>query len=72
MSNQNTGEITWAEKYTVPPNVKLADPCNYPLARTLIELTVVAASEAVLSYFKRGDKYNLFINANTLQIDIKK
>ena len=68
MSNQNTGEVTWAERYHVPPDVKLNDPCNYPMSRTLVDLTVVATSESVIEFFDKGIKKNLFINANTLQI----
>ena len=71
MSNQNTGEVTWNERYTVPHDVKLEDPCNYPLARTLIELTVVAASEAIIEFLQTGEKYDSFVNANTLQIRVK-
>ena len=68
MSNQNTGEITWDIRYTVPPDVKLDDPCNYPMARTLVELTVVAASESILSFFLEGRKEDCLINANKLWI----
>ena len=68
MSNENTGEVRWADNYKVPPDIGLDDPCNYPLSRTLIELTVTASSEAVIKYLKNGIKYNYFINANTLKI----
>ena len=68
MSNQNTGEVRWAENYIVPPDVELDDPCNYPLSRTLIELVVIATSEAVIKYLKHGIKFNYFVNANNLKI----
>lgn len=66
MSAENTAEITWAEHYSVPKDVPLADPCNYPLSRTLIELTVVAAAEALITFLTTGARECFFINANTL------
>jgi len=68
MSNQNTGEVTWDIRYTVPPDVKLNDPCNYPLSRTLIELTVIATSESVINFLMTGNKQDYLINANKLEI----
>lgn len=70
MSGENTAEVTWAEHYTVPPDVELADPCAYPLSRTLIELTVVAASEAIMRFLLTGEKLEFFVNANRLSIDV--
>jgi len=69
MSNQNTGEVTWDYAYTIPPDITLDDPCNYPLSRTLIELTVVVSSEAIIAFLKTGSKFNYFINANNLKIE---
>ena len=68
LSNQNTGEVTWNERYTVPNDIKINDPCNYPLSRTLIDLTVVAASESVLDFLINKTKTDYFINANKLDI----
>jgi len=68
MSSENTGQVSWAENYTVPSKVELADPCNYPLSRTLIELTVVVTSEALLAFFLNKEKMNYVVNANTLKI----
>ena len=68
MSADKTAEITWAERYTVPPNVELADPCNYPLSRTLVELTVVATSEAVLEFLLKGTKVDYLVRAGNLSI----
>jgi hypothetical protein len=68
MSNQNTGEVVWDVRYKVPPDIKLDDPCNYPLSRTLIELTVVAASEAVLGYFLSNARKDYFIHADSLRV----
>jgi molybdopterin-synthase adenylyltransferase len=68
MSNQNTGEVTWDIRYVIPPEVKLADPCNYPMSRTLVDLTVVAASEAIINFLTEDKKHDYLINANTLGI----
>ena len=69
MSNQNTGEVTWNANYTIPPDVKLADPCNYPMSRTLVELTVTAASEAVIEFLTTEKEQDYLINANLLKIE---
>jgi len=68
MSNQNTGEVTWGSRYTVPKNVTLDDPCNYALSRTLIELMTVASSEAIIKFLMTKQTIDYFINANTLSI----
>lgn len=68
MSADKTAEITWAEGYTVPSDVELADPCNYPLSRTLIELTVIAASEAILDFLLNGKKADYVVRAGNLSI----
>lgn len=68
MSADKTAEITWAERYTVPPDVELADPCNYPLSRTLVELTVIAASEAILDFLLNGKKADYLVWAGNLSI----
>jgi hypothetical protein len=70
MSRENTGEVTWNERYTVPHDIVEpgGDPCNYPLARTLIELTVVATSEAIMRYIMTGERSDYRIHGNTLAI----
>lgn len=71
MSREGTAEVTWAEGYTVPPDIPLADPCNYPLSRTLIELSVVAAAEAIIRFLLSGTKTDYYINDSQLRIEIR-
>jgi sulfur carrier protein ThiS adenylyltransferase len=68
MSAENTAEITWDEHYTLPQDMNLGDPCNYPLARTLIELSIVTAAEVVISFLLTKQKYSYLIKANGLSI----
>src|SRR5688500_115247 len=42
-------EVVWDEQYRVPRDVA-GDVCDYPLARNLVLLSVVIASEAVISF----------------------
>ena len=68
LSDQNTGEVTWDDRYIVPKSEELADPCNYPMSRTCIDLTVAAASESIIKFLEKKQKVDYFINANTLSI----
>jgi molybdopterin/thiamine biosynthesis adenylyltransferase len=47
-------EVVWDEQYRVPRDVA-GDVCNYPLARNIVLLSVVLASEAVLGLAGGGD-----------------
>jgi molybdopterin/thiamine biosynthesis adenylyltransferase len=42
-------EVVWDEQYRVPRDVG-GDVCDYPLARNLVLLAVVIASEAVIAF----------------------
>lgn len=68
MSIENTAEVTWAENYTIPQDIKLLDPCNYPLSRTLIELTVIASAESIIRFLLTGEKIYYLIDARKLRI----
>jgi molybdopterin/thiamine biosynthesis adenylyltransferase len=48
-------EVIWDEQYRVPRDVA-GDVCDYPLARNLVLLSVVIASEAVMSFASGGVK----------------
>ena len=58
LSAYDTSEVAWDENYTLPPDVELEDPCNYPLSRTLIEFTVASAASAILKFLLNGVKVN--------------
>lgn len=68
MSAENTAEVTWDENYTVPPDVELADPCAYSLSRSLVELTVIAAAEALMQLLISGKKTDYLIRGKELCI----
>jgi len=47
-------EVTWNQKYRIPDSVKGLDVCEYPLARNIIMMAVVATIEAIMRYLERG------------------
>jgi molybdopterin/thiamine biosynthesis adenylyltransferase len=48
-------EVVWDEQYRVPRDVA-GDVCDYPLARNLVLLSIVIASEAIISFAAVGAK----------------
>ena len=50
-------EVIWDEAYRVPRDVA-GDVCEYPLARNLVLLAVVIASEAVVRFCLAGETHN--------------
>lgn len=47
---EDYGEVVWDERYTVPGQVAGGDVCDYPLARNIALLVVVAAAEEILDF----------------------
>lgn len=67
--SENSGMVEWhSKKYKVPEDRDLIDPCAYPLSRTLVELTVIAASEAITKFLLGGDKINYLVLGGELAI----
>jgi molybdopterin/thiamine biosynthesis adenylyltransferase len=50
-------EVVWDEAYRVPQDVA-GDVCDYPLARNLVLLAVVVASEAIVRFVATGERTN--------------
>jgi molybdopterin/thiamine biosynthesis adenylyltransferase len=50
-------EVIWDERYRVPRDV-LGNVCDYPLARNVVLLSVVVASEAVMRFAAAGTRAN--------------
>jgi molybdopterin/thiamine biosynthesis adenylyltransferase len=48
-------EVIWDEEYRVPANVQ-GDVCDSPLARNLVLLSVVIASERIVSFVASGER----------------
>jgi molybdopterin/thiamine biosynthesis adenylyltransferase len=51
-------EVIWDEAYRVPSDVA-GDVCDYPLARNLVLLSVVIASEVIVRYVANGERSSL-------------
>ena len=51
-------EVIWDESYRVPNEVA-GDVCDYPLARNLVLLSVVIASEVIVRFVTSGEHQNL-------------
>lgn len=56
LSAVGTSAICWDENYTLPQDVELEDPCAYPLARSLIELTIATAASVIIAFLTVGEK----------------
>jgi len=50
-------EVVWDEAYRVPQDVA-GDVCDYPLARNVVLLGVVVASEAIIRFVAAGEREN--------------
>jgi molybdopterin-synthase adenylyltransferase len=62
------GEVIWNKNYKVPKETDDVDPCEIGLARNLVLLTVVAASEEIINAINAKDKKSLFITIKDLSI----
>ncbi len=51
-------EVIWAENYNPPddPVTVEIDPCNYPLATTLVTTTAAITAEIAVQYLLKGEK----------------
>lgn len=70
LSAEGTGEVTWGKNYTIPEEVTLHDPCAYPMSRTLIELTIIAAAEAIIEFLLNNKQNNYLIQSKNLKIQL--
>jgi hypothetical protein len=70
-------EVIWNEHYRVPRDVIEPDadvavgPCDYPLARNLIQFAVALASEAVVRYVLEGRRASYSFTLRDLQINLE-
>lgn len=60
-------EVLWNEVYRVP-QMAGADGCDYPLARNIVQLAVVTASEAILAFLASGARRNYTVTLGDLNI----
>ena len=61
------GEAVWNEVYRVPLDRGI-DGCDYPLARSLVQLTSLLGCEAIFHYLKTGEKLNRSVTVGDLSI----
>lgn len=58
VSNDGYGECVWWDRYTVPPppDNEGKAPCDEPISRNLIMLTMIVATEAIIDFVTSGTK----------------
>lgn len=63
-------EVIWNERYIVPnePNKNEVAPCDQPIARNSILLTVISGSEIINNYIANGSQKDLYITLKDLKI----
>lgn len=61
------GEVIWNEHYRVPSAVN-DDVCDYPLARNLVMLVTVVATEALIAYITGGARHSYTITAADMRV----
>jgi len=66
---QDYAEVIWNEHYTVPKETKALDVCEYPLARNIVMLSVVVATESLIKFIDTGEKKSYTITLKDLKIN---
>lgn len=66
--SSNFGEVKWNSSYLVPRPSKQEDVCDYPLTRSLINLTVTGLVESLIKYIDSGKQVNYHINVDKMEI----
>jgi molybdopterin/thiamine biosynthesis adenylyltransferase len=61
-------EVRWNEGYRVPRDVIAGDPCDYALARNLVQFAVALASEALVRFVLEGRRQNHAFTLGDLRI----
>lgn len=60
-------ELIWNDVYRLPSEVN-DDVCDYPLARNLVMLTAVIASEVIISFIATAEKRSFTITLKDLTV----
>ena len=69
--NEQYGEIRWNENYIVPSDQEV-DVCDYPLARTLIQMVATVATEVMVRFAVSQERQNYCITHGDMQITFEK
>jgi molybdopterin/thiamine biosynthesis adenylyltransferase len=67
-SGDGYGEVIWDERYTVPDDSHIVDPCDYPFTRPLMHLLVGVAAETVVRFLLNGERLNWTVTLSDLKI----
>lgn len=65
---EDFGEVCWNDQYKVPDDQEDGDICDYPLARNIVMLTVLAMTEEILSFCEEPRYGNWNITLRDLSI----
>jgi molybdopterin/thiamine biosynthesis adenylyltransferase len=61
-------EVHWNDGYRVPEPVKGLDVCEYPLARNIILMAIMVATEVIIRYLDKGVMENYYITLGDMKI----
>lgn len=67
LSGDGCAEVIWNDDYRVPSDGQ-DDVCDYPLARTLVLLTVAVTAELILQFVETGERQNRTLTLRDLQV----
>lgn len=71
MSYDGYGEAVWDDRYRIPNDRAVEnDPCNYPLARNLVQLVVAVGSEVIIRYVLQDRKDSYAVTLKDFQIQV--
>jgi len=61
-------EVIWNDKYRIPDDTQNLDVCEYPLARNIVLMAIVVATESLIAYANNKEKKSFVITLNDLKI----
>jgi molybdopterin-synthase adenylyltransferase len=67
---KDMGEVTWNKIYRIPDKVKGLDVCEYPLARNIIIMAVVTATESIIRFLAKGVEESYTITLKDFKITL--
>ncbi len=68
---QDCGEVTWNERYVLPGDPVGGDVCEYPLARNIIMLAVVVATDVIVRYLESGVKESYLLTLKDFKVTLR-
>lgn len=72
MSGDGYGEAVWDSGYRIPQDQTIEDdPCNYPLARNLVQLLVAVGCEVIIRYVLENKKENYNVTLKDFHIQLQ-